>query len=167
MTDHPPMHWSTETAAKVAALDTKVGSLDSDIKQIHGRIDGLETKFVNVADGLAHEFRSGLQALTKSVTERGSTKWSVIFGGASVAVSVIIAIGSMAYFPVNNSINDLKANLVPRAEFERTLRDGERRDDTLQAWLRRVDAERQQESRDEIQRLQRENYDMRATQSKR
>lgn len=161
MADQTGQGWSVEAATKVAALDTKVGSLDGDVKQIHARIDGLESKFVNVADSLSHEFRSGLQALTKSVTERGSTKWSVIFGGASVAVSVIIAIGGMAYFPINNSINDLKSVIVPRAEYERSMREAERRDDNLQALISRIDGERRQEAHDEIQRLQRENYDLR------
>ncbi|WP_439398748.1 hypothetical protein ACRQ5Q_15250 [Bradyrhizobium sp. PMVTL-01] len=161
MADESRSNWPNEASAKVVALDTKVGMLDSDVKQIHARIDGLETKFINVADSLSHEFRSGLQSLTKSVTERGSTKWSVIFAGASVAVSVIIAIGGLAYLPVTTAINDLKANVVPRAEHEKFWRDTERHFDTNEAWLRRIDADRRQDQRDEIQRLQRENYELR------
>jgi hypothetical protein len=98
-------------ATKVAALDTKVSALDRDVRQINDRITGLETKFDNVATSLSHEFRDGLSLLTKQVSDRGSTKWSVIFAGLGVGLTVIGMIGTLVWYPVSTGLAEAKANI--------------------------------------------------------
>jgi hypothetical protein len=105
------MAMAEDDAVKVVALDTKVGALDNDVKQINARIGGLETKFDNVANSLAHEFREGLQSLARQISERGSTKWSVVFAGMTVATSVLGLIGSLAWFPISNGLAEVKADI--------------------------------------------------------
>lgn len=141
----------------MGAIETKVGALDGDVKQINTRITSLETKFDNVADGLAHEFRAGLAQMAKQFSERGSTNWAVIFAGFGVVLSVLGFIGNQALAPVWSQVNELKSVVVPRTELEYGRATNMRRFDQLEERIDKMRDVRDKEQTAELDRSRREN----------
>lgn len=168
MTNRPPPGWNPDDSAKVASLEAKMGATDDNVKQLGVRLTGLESRFEEVASSLAQEFRRGLEGLSQNMSEKGSTKWGVIFSGLGVLLTFVIGLGTLAFIPINTGLNDIKAMIVPRTEFENTIKDIRERSEiaikdvkeritTTDGWLRRIDSDRRAETRDALLQLQREN----------
>lgn len=89
--------------AKIAALETSVGGIKSDIASL----------VVTVRD------------LANQIAQKGATNWGAIFSGAGVLVAVLGFIGNQALSPVRDAVLEnkervrtLETNIVPRREHD-------------------------------------------------
>lgn len=81
---------SDEASVNIGALQQRVYGLEQAIGGISQQIGALATK----------------------IDQRGQTNWPVIIGFGGFALSVMVAIGGMAYWPIRETQSDLKSVLA-------------------------------------------------------
>lgn len=161
MPNRPRSGWTRDDAAQVVALDTKVQALDGDVKEIRTHLGQIERKFDSSIGIVVDKMDGQFATLQASIAEKGSTKWGVIWPALGVALSFAGMVGWQALDPLHSDIQYIKGNFVPRSEHERVWRNTENRFEGDETWIRRIDNEHRQEMRDDLARLERENYDLR------
>ncbi len=94
---------NSEIEVRFAGLSQRVTGMETAIKQISSQISGLANSF----------------------NERSRTPWGVLFAGVGVLVTVMLAVGGLAYSPILNGltradadIQGLRANGLSVAAFE-------------------------------------------------
>lgn len=85
--------------AQIAALAQQVAGIENDNRNIRADITGLQGRI-----------ESGLSAIANKIEERAKPQWSVYFMGLGLVFSVLTIIGGLAYWPINSSVTELKAN---------------------------------------------------------
>jgi hypothetical protein len=167
--DNGMPRWATADAARVAQLDTKVSSLDSDVKQINIRIDGVYKKIDTVAAdqsrdmaNFAHEMRAGMEVLSTKFTDKSTPKFGVIFAGLAVAATIAGMIGGLALSPLQSEIALLKHEIVPRTEHDYRNTEYVERFQRVENGLRRVEDAMLQQRQHRIDELTIENRMLRS-----
>lgn len=86
-----------DTVAHLATLETRVSGLEKGVGDIV----------------------SSINTLSRKLDEKSQTQWPVIWSAAGVCISILIGIGSLAYWPVVNRMDKIEEAIVPRREHER------------------------------------------------
>lgn len=162
----PRSEWTESDAAKLAAMETQMGGFDREIREVNSRVVGLERKVENSIAALAEKLETGLSVLANKISEKGSTNWLVIFTGIGVAVTVAGMIGYQALSPLDVRVNKLETNLVPRVEHDYRQSVENERFKLIEDWAKRLEAQRHNDLSAEIERLRRENSELKHPNSK-
>lgn len=96
------------TSAEYVELREKVFSVDRDVSSIRQSIDNLAVRF-----------DSSISQLHVKFEERSKTPWAVIFAGLGVVLSLVMAVGAIAYAPIAQSMSDVKNTLYKNEELSR------------------------------------------------
>lgn len=126
-----------------------VSSFEARLERTETRLDGFGQTLNSVV--------AGLNALGEKLDKRGQTPWAVIWSAAGVAMTVMVAVGGLAYWPIKDGQADLKGSVlllqersdkrleslattqVSRAEHEVHWRMQEREVDAVRARIGRVE----------------------------
>lgn len=100
--------------ARYAALDERVTNVRSSLVNLEGEMRSGFTTINTHLNNLANELRNSQK-----------TPWGVIITGIGVGLSIIVAIGTLAYIPIQRTTEDLSSDLirlqessVSRSEYE-------------------------------------------------
>lgn len=114
-----PVPTADDVGGRVLALEASVDSIAEDVTEIRGALGNVVTKDEMVG------LRQDVRGLSMQLQAQGKTQWPLIFSGLGVLFTVIMAIGGLAYLPVQQgqsantaAIADLAAQIVPREEYE-------------------------------------------------
>jgi peptidoglycan hydrolase CwlO-like protein len=102
----------------VAALDTRVGVLDNEIREVNVRITGLDEKFDKVMTAFAVEFRAAIAGLSTQFSERNKTPWGILISGAGVVLTMVALLGHQTLSPITENLSMVIQEMVPRKEVE-------------------------------------------------
>lgn len=75
--------------------------------QARYNIGALEQRVYGLEQGVAG-LSSQISGLSQQISASGKTNWSVIIGFGGIALSFMVAIGGMAYWPIREAQGDLK-----------------------------------------------------------
>ena len=78
--------------------------------QARYNIGALEQRVYGLEQGVAG-LSSQISGLSQQIAASGKTNWSVIIGFGGIALSFMIAIGGMAYWPIREAQGDLKVTV--------------------------------------------------------
>jgi hypothetical protein len=76
-----------------------------------GRLLALEARVEGVV-GAVQNVAASLADLNKKIDSGRQTPWAVIFSALGVMLTFTMAVGGLAYMPINAGISDLKAALI-------------------------------------------------------
>lgn len=76
---------------------------DGRLLALEARVEGIVGAVKNVADAVS--------SLNEKIDKRGQTPWPVIFSALGVMLTFTMAIGGLAYMPINTGIADLKLQM--------------------------------------------------------
>lgn len=79
--------------------------------QARYNIGALEQRVYGLEQGVAG-LSSQISGLSQQISASGKTNWSVIIGFGGIALSFMIAIGGMAYWPIREAQGDLKITVA-------------------------------------------------------
>lgn len=79
--------------------------------QARYNIGALEQRVYGLEQGVAG-LSSQISGLSQQIAASGKTNWSVIIGFGGIALSFMIAIGGMAYWPIREAQADLKTTVA-------------------------------------------------------
>lgn len=97
------------------AVGRSLQSIDAHVAELDAGFRGFKDEMrVTVA-----RIETSISSLTQAVSAGQRSNWPVIWSGVGVAVSILTAIGTLAYLPVTQSIQRIEAQAV-RSE-ERTI----------------------------------------------
>lgn len=139
------------------ALETKVGVLDNEVREVNTRLFNLDEKFDKVMTGFAEEFRAAITGLSAQFNERQKTPWGVLISGASVILAISITIGGLGISPIQSRIAKMEEDMVPRKEVEFRDKVAIDRINRLEDDLRVINKREQDRLVNQIDTLQREN----------
>lgn len=146
--NHPmPEH---EMRGSIAALGTRVDSLESDVREANSRLQGLDEKFDRVMSGFASEFRSAVAGLSTQFSERNKTPWAVLISGAGIILAIVSMLGHQTLTPITDILKQHETNMVPRKEVEFRYSVNERR-------LMMIEDDLRKQQNQKIEALEREN----------
>lgn len=91
------------TAAGLATLEERVGNLYDDIVHFDASLGSLEKKIDATYIALSNKVDSAITSINAKLDERSRIQWPAW----AVAVSVVIAVGTLVYWPIKDQINDL------------------------------------------------------------
>ncbi|WP_020095672.1 hypothetical protein [Methylobacterium sp. 285MFTsu5.1] len=77
---------------------------DGRLLQLEARVEGVVAAISNVS--------AAVSTLSEKLDRGRQTPWAVIFSALGVMLTFTMAIGGLAYMPINNGISDLKAALI-------------------------------------------------------
>lgn len=126
------------TIERIAHLDSRVTGLEQGMKDVVFAVRELSS---DIKDEGRRRAEAVITAQTEA-RESNKTPWSVILSGGGLAVTIIIAIGTLAYLPIRETQNDFKGQLkdvVPRVEHERIWRWQERLGETFDRRIQRLE----------------------------
>lgn len=137
------------THPAVATLGVKVASLEDNMRDIKTTMGSLAT-----------EMRASFNSVSFQLAEKQKTPWMVVFGAATVLITILGFFGTQALSPIQAEIQFLKSNIVTRAEHDyRTVTTNEkfnevqRHLDQVLAVAMAAEAAHQAEQRDELNHL--------------
>lgn len=96
----------------LATLDAKVGSLDRDYDELKRAVTNLDAKIDSSIAGLANRFEAAITGLHGKLDARSTTPWATIWSGLGVGFTVIIAIGTALYLPIQRDTSRLDATMA-------------------------------------------------------
>ncbi|MDU0341342.1 hypothetical protein [Bosea rubneri] len=91
--------------------------------QARYNIGALEQRVYGLEQGVAG-LSNQMSGLSQQIAARGKTNWTVIIGFGDIALSFMIAIGGMAYWPIRETQSDMKATIAKLTDLQAGL--GER-----------------------------------------
>lgn len=83
--------------------------------QARYNIGALEQRVYGLEQGVAG-LSSQISGLSQQISASGKTNWSVIIGFGGIALSFMIAIGGMAYWPIREAQGDMKLLISKQAD---------------------------------------------------
>ncbi len=93
-------------------------------REIEVRFAGLSQRVTGIETAI-NQISAQISGLANSFNERSRTPWGVLFAGAGVMVTVLIAVGGLAYSPILSGLNradadiaSLRTNALSVAAFE-------------------------------------------------
>ncbi len=96
------------------------------IAALQERVHGLGQQFLNFEQATTRSFQqveAALATLSAEVRAGGKTQWQTIVTSVGVLVAILGAIGTLAYLPIKNNMDQLtgdlriiRTDLVPRSE---------------------------------------------------
>lgn len=149
-----PGDTNINTDAKIATIETRVGGLEKGIADLasntSAQFEGMRRDTTANLMALRHDQTAAMAQVTEAlrgvqntVSERSRAPWGVIFSGLGVTITILIAIGGLAYTPILAAQSKLEARvekldleLVPRVEHVERWRQFER---TADNWNRRLE----------------------------
>ncbi len=139
----------TASRVTIAALEARVHGLDVGQQDIKRTVLDLDSKIDQSITTLATRFESSLGSLTNKIEARSTTQWPTIFAGMGVLCTILIALGTALYVPIQRDTSrlDFSVNtVVERGVFQREYSaDQIRVADTLRALRADVNANIQQQ----------------------
>lgn len=128
-----------QIGGRVLALETSVDVIADDVAGIRRDLGNVVTK-----DEMAG-LRGDVRSLAATLQAQTKTQWPVILTGLGLVLSICIAVGGLAYLPIQQgqrvnagNVAQLEAAIVPRSEFE--ARYSDLRDDLDEVEDRQYDA---------------------------
>jgi peptidoglycan hydrolase CwlO-like protein len=94
-------------SASTAALQERVVALVNDVREFRQISVELDRKIEQSYTNLSNRFETAVAAINTKIEERNKIPWSAV----STGVAVIIAIGGVAYLPIQTRQNDLGAEI--------------------------------------------------------
>lgn len=91
-------------------MSRRGGGSGSPDHQARYNIGALEQRVYGLEQGVAG-LSSQISGLSQQISASGKTNWSVIIGFGGIALSFMIAIGGMAYWPIREAQGDMKSLL--------------------------------------------------------
>jgi hypothetical protein len=85
--------------------------------QARYNIGALEQRVYGLEQGVAG-LSSQISGLSQQISASGKTNWTVIIGFGGIALSFMIAIGGMAYWPIRETQSDMKANIAKLTDIQ-------------------------------------------------
>lgn len=102
---------SIDSDARVLQLDERVTNLRTGLTNLEGEV---RTGFL--------QMNSSLASLAAELRSGQKTQWPVIWTAIGVGFSIVLAIGGLAYWPVNSQNQDNKIALIAMGDkFERAI----------------------------------------------
>lgn len=101
----------------IAALSERITNLNRRQTDSEAETRTAFRSMENIIDKLASEMRSGLANLSTNLAERNKPQWQAL----GVALTFAAILGGMAYWPIRESTNDLKASDVETARIIQSL----------------------------------------------
>lgn len=83
--------------------------------QARYNIGALEQRVYGLEQGVAG-LSSQISGLSQQISASGKTNWSVIIGFGGIALSFMIAIGGMAYWPIREAQADMKLLIAKQSD---------------------------------------------------
>lgn len=99
MTEH-----AMNDPALVAAISERVRSLDQDYQDLRKSFGSLESKVEVQHTAVLSKIDSIVTSLNARLEARSITPWPTIWGGMSVGVAILIALGTAFYMPIQRDI---------------------------------------------------------------
>ncbi len=84
-------------------------------RQARYNIGALEQRVYGLEQGVAG-LSSQISGLSQQIAASGKTNWSVIIGFGGIALSFMVAIGGMAYWPIREAQADMKLLIGKQAD---------------------------------------------------
>jgi hypothetical protein len=113
------------------------------------RVHGLGQQFLNFEQTTTRSFQqveAALAGLSAEVRAGGKTQWQTIVTAVGVIVTILGALGTLAYLPVKSGMDQLsgevrilRGGMVPRSELVDRWRRNEKDLQALEAGLRRIE----------------------------
>lgn len=91
-------------SALAAALTERVRSLDQDYQDLRKSFGGLENRVEIQHTAVLSKIDSIVTSLNAKLEARSITPWPTIWGGMSLAVAILIALGTAFYVPIQRDI---------------------------------------------------------------
>lgn len=118
--------WNRDMAKRtvgtgMTASDRTSASLAALRQQVAGVVDDYD-ELSDIVGKLASEMRQGFAALNNKLDNQMTPKWGVILAGLSLVLSIMMALGALAYLPIKSENENLKAALARQGE-QNLLRD--------------------------------------------
>lgn len=114
MSNGSDRQYSDALTAQLGERVTNLGRRQSDLEsEMRNGFRQIETSF----QSFTNETRNAFTSISQTISERGRTPWGVIISAGLFFLSVVSAVGALAYWPVISTTNDLKdsqANIVER-----------------------------------------------------
>ena len=128
-----PPHVAPRHVASFGVPDAEYGRLEQ-------RVYGIEQSFASLVQQMERDrselaaqmaqdrahFDTRFSSLQEMVADRSRTPWGVLIAGLSLIVTMMVALGTLAYLPIKTQMEDTKgevarltAIMVPRVELER------------------------------------------------
>lgn len=106
----------------LATLDAQVKAIDRDYQDLRRAVIALDTKIDTSTTALSNRFEAAVTSLVNKIDQRSTTPWQAIFGGMGVFATIIIAIGTALYLPIQRDtlrLDTAVAAVTDRAVFQR------------------------------------------------
>lgn len=130
---HHQAHVAPRSVGAFGVPDAEYGRLEQRVYGIEQSVSALVQQIERDRSELASQmgqdrthFDARFTALQDSFNERTKTPWSILIAAFSLIVTMMIALGTLAYMPIKSQMEDTKldvarlaASLVPRVEHER------------------------------------------------
>lgn len=114
MSNGSDRQYSDALTAQLGERVTNLGRRQSDLEsEMRNGFRQIETSF----QSFTNETRNAFTSISQTISERGRTPWGVIISAGLFFLSVVSAVGALAYWPILSVTNDLKdsqANIVER-----------------------------------------------------
>jgi hypothetical protein len=112
--------------AEYGRLEQRVYGIEQGVAQLIQQIERDRSEMAaQMGQDRAH-FDTRFSSLQETMTERSRTPWGILISGLSLIVTMMIALGTLAYMPIKAQIEDTKIEVgrlaglvVPRVEHER------------------------------------------------
>lgn len=112
--------------AEYGRLEQRVYGIEQSVSALVQQIERDRSELANQMGQDRSHFDARFSALQESFNERSKTPWSILIAAFSLIVTMMIALGTLAYLPIKSQMEDAKidvarlsAGLVPRVEHER------------------------------------------------
>lgn len=112
--------------AEYGRLEQRVYGIEQSVSALVQQIERDRSELANQMGQDRSHFDARFSALQESFNERSKTPWSVLIAAFSLIVTLMIALGTLAYMPIKAQMEDTKidvarlaGSVVPRVEHER------------------------------------------------
>lgn len=95
----------SEPATLVATINERVRSLDRDYQDLSKSFGNLESRVEAQHTAVLSKIDSIVTSLNTKLESRSITPWPTIWGGMSVMVAILIALGTAFYVPIQRDID--------------------------------------------------------------
>ena len=122
-----------DLGSRVFALESSVDSIAEDMTEVRASLTNVVTK-----DEMAG-LRQDVRGLTMQLQTQTKTQWPVIWSGLGVLLAVLVALGTLAYMPIQqgqtanqSAIAALRAEQVGLSEYDARREQVDRRLDVVE-----------------------------------
>lgn len=100
----------------LGALDAQIKATERDLTEfrqdVRRAISSLDSKLDTSSAAMSSRLDTGLAALAAKIDQRSATPWQSIFAGLAVVTTMLIAIGGMAYLPIQRDTNRIETAIA-------------------------------------------------------